>query len=122
MVALVYLLQSVTVDNDVNVASGGGYGTQNYEVCTCLLDGPCDGGDHPSDQTVARRGRCSERVDCAHCGAGNHLPAATLEFVLKLRQTMRAMSSDAPLVLRKTASHGRVHSLLVSTVDLDQPD
>jgi hypothetical protein len=81
-------LKSGTAENDVNVASGGGHGTQNNEVRTRLLDGPCDGGDHPSDQTMGGRARFSKQVDYANCATGNDLPASALELVLKVRQAV----------------------------------
>ena len=76
-------LKSAATHNDVNLASGGGYGTQGNEVRARLLDGPCGGGDHPGDQTVGGRARLAEQASSAHSGAGDHLSAATLESVLK---------------------------------------
>jgi hypothetical protein len=81
-------LESGTAENDVNVASRGGHGIRNNEVRTRLLDGPCDGGDNPSDQTMGGRARVSKEVDCANCVAGNDLPASTPELVLKVRQAV----------------------------------
>src|SRR5215813_10908796 len=77
-------LKSSAAHNDVNLASGGGHGTQSNEVRARLLDGPCGGSDHPGDQTVGGRARLAEQVGSAHSVAGDHLPAATLESVLKI--------------------------------------
>src|SRR5262245_53299226 len=66
------------------LASGGGHGTQSIEVRARLLDGPYGSGDHPGDHTVGGRARFAEQVGSANSGAGHHLPAATLEGVLKI--------------------------------------
>src|SRR5262249_12086661 len=58
---LVSALKFAAAHNDANLASGGGHGTQSNEVRTRLLDGPCDGGDHPGDQTVGGRARFAEQ-------------------------------------------------------------
>src|SRR5262245_11236755 len=75
-------LKSAAAHNDVNLASGGGHGTRSNEVRARLLGGPYGGGDHPGDQTVGGCARLAEQVGSAHSGAGDHLPAATLESVL----------------------------------------
>src|SRR5262249_59859139 len=74
-------LKSAAAHNDVNLASGGGHGTQSNEVRPRLLGGPCGGGDHPGDQTVGGGARLAEQVGSAPSGAGGHLPAPTLESV-----------------------------------------
>src|SRR5215468_1285366 len=80
-------LKSAAAHNDVNLASGGGHGTQSNEVRARLLDGPCGGGDHPGDQTVGGRARLAEQAGSSHSGARDHLSAATLESVLKTGRT-----------------------------------
>src|SRR5262245_55287853 len=86
-------LKSAAAHNDANLASGGGHGTQSNEVRTRLLDGPCGGSDHPGDQTVGGRARLAEQVGGANSGAGHHLPAATLESVLRARQAVRGTNN-----------------------------
>src|SRR5262249_35425611 len=63
---LVSALKFAAAHNDATLASGGGHGTQSNEVRTRLLDGPCDGGDHPGDQTVGGPARFAEQVSIAH--------------------------------------------------------
>src|SRR5262249_6085194 len=86
-------LKSAAAHNDVNLASGGGHGTQSIEVRTRLLDGPCGGGDHPGDQTVGRRARLAEQVGGANSGARHHLPAAILESILNARRAVRGTNN-----------------------------
>src|SRR5262249_35292635 len=90
---LVPPLNSAAAHNDVSLASGGGHGTQSNEIRTRLLDGPRGGGDHPGDQTMGGGARLAEQVGGAHSGAGHHLPAATLEGVLKTRQAVRGTNN-----------------------------
>src|SRR5260221_8549437 len=89
-------LKSAAAHNDINLASGGGHGTQSNEVRARLLDGPCGGGDHPGDQTVGGRARLAEQAGSAHSGAGNHLSAATLESVLKTGRSSAETQAFAP--------------------------
>src|SRR5262249_45156222 len=90
---LVPPLNSAAAHNDANLASGGGHGTQSIEARTRLLDSPCGGGDHSGDQTVGGRARLAEQVVIAHSSAGHHLPAATLESVLRTRQAVRGTNN-----------------------------
>src|SRR5262249_8118185 len=90
---LVPPLNSAAAHNDVGLASGGGHGTQSNEIRTGLLDGPCSGGYHPGDKTMGRGARLAEQVGGANSGAGHHLPAATLESVLKARQAVRGTNN-----------------------------
>src|SRR5262252_3498140 len=90
---LVPPLNSAAAHNDVSLASGGGHGTQSNEIRTRLLDGPCSGGDHPGDQTMGGGARLAEQVGGANSGAGHHLPAATLESVLRARQAVRGTNN-----------------------------
>src|SRR5262249_15058817 len=100
-------LKFAAAHNDANLASGGGHGTQSNEVRTRLLDGPCDGGDHPGDQTVGGRARFAEQVSIAHSGAGHHLPAATLEGVLKTQQAVRGPNNTFSPRIKRVATDTR---------------
>src|SRR5262249_61198928 len=58
-----------------------------------LLEGPCVGSNHPGDYTAGGRARRAELVGGANPVGGQHLPAATLESVLRARQAVRGTNN-----------------------------